>query len=174
MVLAIAGVTGAVLTWREHIELATMLGRYASPLHERLALGKVGYWTVVVATGIAVLLELGGLWLWWKRKTLWPRRGSGFWRLCFDLHHVVGLFLLPLMLVLAVTGFLMAFFGGREYPEFYQLLAKFHIGHFPAPIKVLYTIASLAFAVQGLTGLVMWWRPASVLTSPARANGVRG
>jgi uncharacterized iron-regulated membrane protein len=174
LVLAIAGTTGAVLVWREQMEFLEPLGRYASPLHERLAAGRIGYWIVVVSTGIAVILELGGLVLWWKRKTIWIRRGGGLWRICFDLHHMVGVILLPLMVILAVTGFAMAFVDGTRHPELYRLLATWHKGHFPVSIKVLYTVATLAFAVQGLTGLVMWWKPASIPIVRERANRVRG
>lgn len=170
--IAIAGATGAILVWRDQIELATTLGRFASPIHERLAAGIIGYWTVVVATAIAIVLEIGGVVLWWKRKTVWFKRGAGWWRLCFDLHHVVGLFLFPLMLVIAVTGVLMPFYGGREYPEFYRLLAKYHIGHFPPAVKVLYTIATLAFAFQGITGVLMWWKPQTAAALRERVNKV--
>jgi uncharacterized iron-regulated membrane protein len=157
-VIAAAGATGAILVWSDYEVMAT-LSRYASPLHERLALGKPGYWTVVVATAISVLLEAGGIVLWWKTKTLLVRRGSGWWRMCYDLHHMIGAVLLPLMLIVAVTGVGLAVVGGNEQPALYQFLARWHKGHFPLPIKVLYTIASLAFVAQGLTGFVMWWRP---------------
>lgn len=171
-VLAIVGGTGVVLVWREQIEFMDTLGRYAGPLHERLAFGKVGYWIVVISTGIAVLLELGGLVLWWKRKTFWIGRGSGLWRTSFDLHHLVGAVLLPLMLVLAVTGFAMPFVVPDEYPELWRLLNRWHKGHFPVPIKMLYTIATLGFAAQGLTGLVIWWKPTTLQTPWKRANKV--
>jgi uncharacterized iron-regulated membrane protein len=174
IVLAIVGATGAVLTWREHLALAEALGRYASPLHERLAAGRIGYWIVVVSTGLAVLLEIGGLVLWWKRRTWRIRFDQGLWRGCFDLHHMAGVVLLPLMLVLAATGFAMAFVLPAGDPELRRLLARFHIGHFPVPIKMLYTIATLGFVVQGATGLVIWWTPKTVAAFRERATKVLG
>jgi len=173
-VLAVVGGTGAVLVWRDHLALAETLGRYASPLHERLAAGRVGYWIVVGSTGLAVLLELGGLVLWWKRKTWWIRWDRGWWRASFDLHHVLGVVLLPVMLVLAATGFAMAFVLPADHPELRRILARFHLAHFPVPVKALYTVATLGFAAQGLTGLVMWWTPKTAAALRERVTKVIG
>jgi uncharacterized iron-regulated membrane protein len=158
-ILALLGVTGVVLQWSEDVELLAALHRYASPLHERLALGRFGHWVVVIATGVAALLELGGLVLWWKRKTLMVRRGAGWWRFCYDLHHVIGVVLVPLMFVIAVAGIGLAFVPSNDSPQLYRLMARLHKGHFPFPMNALYSIASLGFVAQGLTGVLMWWKP---------------
>jgi uncharacterized iron-regulated membrane protein len=162
--LAIAGVTGAFLIWRERpfweqSELLVLAGRISSPVHERLALGRVGSLVVVSATGLAILMEIGGLILWWRRKTLWVRPGRGWWRACFDLHHLVGALFLPLMLMLAVTGFVMGVLHPSEYPELWRFMARLHRGQYGFPIEVLYVLASVGFLVQGLTGLAVWWGP---------------
>jgi uncharacterized iron-regulated membrane protein len=165
-VLAIVGGTGVFLLWRERSwweqsELLGFASRAAARTHENLALGGVGSFLVVAATGLAILLELGGLILWWQRKTLWARPGRGWWRFCFDLHHAVGAILLPLMLVLAVTGFVMGMTHGDEYAWLYRMMAPLHKGHYGYPVEVLYALASAGFVVQGLTGLLVWWRPAA-------------
>src|SRR5436309_9621638 len=87
LVLSIAGVSGAVLLLPGN----SPLRRIAGPLHERLWLGEPGWWMVVAGTIAAVFLELGGLYLWWKRRVFTVRFRSGWWRAVFDLHHVVGL-----------------------------------------------------------------------------------
>ena len=66
-ILALLGATGVVLQWAEDVAVLDAVQRYASALHERLALGRFGHWVVVTTTAIAVLLELGGIVLWWKR-----------------------------------------------------------------------------------------------------------
>jgi uncharacterized iron-regulated membrane protein len=162
-VLAIVGVTGVVLLWAPDIPY---LGRYASSLHQRLALGPPGRFVVLTITGLAVLLELGGLVLWWRRKTLSLRRGSSLRAICVDLHHLVGVVFLPLMLILAATGFGMQFVPS-DSPALGRVVMKLHTGRFPFPINALYTIATLGFLVQGATGLVMWWRGSYLGTTPS-------
>ena len=163
-VLAIAGVTGVFLIWRERwwweqSELLVFAGRVSSPIHERLALGSVGSFVVVTATGLAILMEVGGLILWWRRKTLWVRPGRGWWRMCFDLHHVIGAVFLPLMLMLVVTGFVMGVTHPDDYPWLWRFMARLHRGQYGFAIELLYALASAGFLVQGLTGLAVWWRP---------------
>ena len=163
-VLAIAGVTGVFLIWRERPfweenEWLVLLGRASSRIHERLALGSVGSFLVRTATGLAILIQLGGLLLWWRKKILWVRPARGWWRTCFDLHHLVGVVFLPLMLMLSVTGFGMGLLHPDEYPRLWRSMARLHRGQYPFPVDVLYALASLGFLVQGLTGLAVWWRP---------------
>ena len=155
-VLIIAGGTGAIIVWREILPGLETIGRVSGPVHENLKLGSPGRWVVVGCTGIAVLLELGGLILWWKRRTLRVRLHRGWQVASFDLHHLIGLVCLPLMFWLALTGFVMAFTTG----EWRQFLQPLHTGaRMSLALKVLYTIATLGFVVQGLTGVAMWWKP---------------
>jgi uncharacterized iron-regulated membrane protein len=79
--------------------------------------------------------------------------------------------------VLAFTGFLMRFVG-PDQPEFRRWLMDFHTARaFGPPIKLLYAIATLALSVQGLTGVLMWWKPWSTTRTPgvrARPSGRAG
>src|SRR5688572_1320801 len=84
-ILAIVGLTGAFL-----ITPGLPLRKIAGGLHEKLALGTPGAWIVTIATAAAVLLELGGCFLWWKQKLLRVRSGKGWRQALIDLHHVVG------------------------------------------------------------------------------------
>jgi uncharacterized iron-regulated membrane protein len=153
VVLAIAGATGAVLA----VPGPDLLRRVASRLHETLALGSVGNVIVLTATGAAVVLQLGGVWLWWKRKSFAVRFSAGWRRAVTDLHHSAGALGLVLMLLVAVTGVGMTMFTpGPERAMFVDL----HTARkYALPIKILYALGSLGFLVQGVTGVLMWWRP---------------
>lgn len=79
-------------------------------LHYRLWLGDLG-WTLNGWGGLltAVLL-LSGIWLWWPRTVghwkmqLSVKRGAGLRRALYDWHNVVGVYSLPLLLLIALTG----------------------------------------------------------------------
>ena len=159
-ILAIVGATGALLMWRLPYP---RLGRAASRLHEQLALGLVGDQTVEVACAVALFLQAGGVVLWWKRKTLWVRRGSSWWRLCFDLHQMVGIIGLPLMFLMAATALVMAWLSPVEHPEVWRLARRLHTGHYGFAVELLYAVASFCYAVQGLTGVIVWWKAKATL-----------
>lgn len=160
IVLAIAGLTGAIMVWPVRFP-----GRGGiTQLHESLALGPVGSWTVLVVTALAIVLQLGGLFLWFQRRIV-SLRWRGSWpRRLFDLHHVVGVFAFVFMLILATTGV------GRvvmraidptsdELRAVRRFMIRFHAGEeFHPAVKLLYSLASAGFAVQGATGILMWWR----------------
>ena len=81
-------------------------------LHFRLSLGETGG-VVVGYTGIALfLLLLSGLWAWWPkagwRKALRYKFGAAPIRKLRDQHKLAGLFALPMLLLLTVTGVVLA------------------------------------------------------------------
>jgi len=166
VLLAAIGLTGTLFllpgpTWfREMLE----------ELHVHLMIPVIGREVVIVATAVAVLLELGGLYLWWKRGS-WSIRWRAGWRLLsYDLHNVIGAGLLVIMLLLAVTG--VARVAVRQVWPNSSVIVKgtnvLHTGlRFPAPIQVIYAIGGMGFLVQGVTGVVMWWP----VRGRARANG---
>ncbi len=150
LVLVIAGVTGAMMVWGFQGDVRRAVGR----IHENLALGHIGEWIVLLATAGAIVLQLGGVILWWKRKTLKVRTTAG-WRMAFiDLHHSVGAAGLLLMLVIAATGVGMRMVGPGAVR---RTIVDFHTSRrFPLAVDIMYAIGSMAFAVQGVTGVVMW------------------
>ena len=155
VVLAIVGLTGAGLIWPS----ASLLRRISGRLHEELGLGGLGFWLVVWATVAAVLLELGGVVLWWKRKALAVQTRSGWWRALADFHHPAGVILAPLMLILSVTGVGMAFVTPDNYPNLRDVIFRLHTTRdYSTFVKLLYLLGTLGFMVQGVTGVVMWWR----------------
>ena len=106
-----------------HPDEATIIGsrpgRFASlqnltavmrGLHTHLLLGARGRALVTFAAAEALLLALTGLWLWLRRKHWqfrWRRRGSIF-LLSWDLHNATGIWFAAPVLVMTLTGLLLA------------------------------------------------------------------
>ena len=161
VVLGIAGFTGAVLVFRDEKGTGLIL-----KLHEDLALGKAGWAVVVLGSVAAILLQMSGVYLWWKRKSLRIRTDAGWRRLAFDLHHAAGALGCLLMIVIAATGV------GRvavrvldftdAFPSFQAAMSQIHTTKgFSMPMKILFFLGSLGFCVQALTGVAMFWPKAA-------------
>lgn len=170
LILAVAGVTGAILVWNRSEALAFF--------HTHLGLGEFGEWLVNGSAIVFLLLAIGGFVLWWRRKVFWPKGGRGWWRYLFDLHHALGVLGLVLTLLIAGSGIGIMIEeeereGGEEAVatapavseeerEKDDLLFQLHTAReFPAPLKVLWAVASLSFVIQAASGFVMWWKPQS-------------
>ena len=151
IIVAVAGGTGSIMVWGG----GHFFRRAAGKLHVDLAMGRPGGLVVLVATAAAILLELGGLYLWWSQKKLSIRRRSGWRNVVLDLHHVIGVLGFAVMLALAVTALGMSM-GSHATRE---ALAPFHTGRsFPVPAKLILALCSLGFVVQAGTGILMWMR----------------
>lgn len=95
-VLAVRGWGDYPVTWIYNLHLAYLAG----PVGETLV-GIVGL--------CLVFFCLSGIIIWWPRNGNWKRafsirRHAGAFRLNFDLHKTVGIYLLPVFLLLALTG----------------------------------------------------------------------
>lgn len=158
-ILAVAGGTGAVMVWGN----LRFPGRWIlGALHDSLGLGSIGHMVVLIATAGAVALQLGGLFLWWPRKEFRIRPRAGAWRLAVDLHNIVGVVGFVLMLVIAssavVRGAARMLDDAEGFPSVRQTMFALHTGKpYPRPVKIAYSLASAAFAAQGITGMAMWW-----------------
>ncbi len=87
---------GEVLSWLHEV-------------HANLLSGRTGRVVNGVAGLLLVVLALTGLVIWWPRagqwrRALWLKRGVGWKRLVFDLHHVMGFWLLVPVVLLSLTG----------------------------------------------------------------------
>lgn len=152
-ILGILGVTGAVMVWGGDHWLRRMTGR----LHETLALGSTGEWIVVIATAAAVFLQIGGVFLWWKRTAKPAPAAPGWRRRWLDLHQAAGALGLWIMLALAGTGVAMDLTAPGSVR---RTVVDLHSGRrFSLPVKALYAMGSLGFLIQGATGVMIWWRP---------------
>ncbi len=141
-----------------------MGGLNAASADGRTTARNVGSWPCrrvdcVISTLAGVALELSGLYLWRKRKAFKVRMRAGWKLALFDLHHLAGIVGFPLMLTLAVTGGIMALAGPEHHPQLRKVSVYLHTGRqWPWPIKLVYLAATTGFMIQGVTGLVMWWR----------------
>ncbi|GJM13373.1 MAG: hypothetical protein DHS20C12_17760 [Pseudohongiella sp.] len=78
-------------------------------LHLNFLAGHVGE-TLVGILGICLLFFcISGVIIWWPKAGAWKRafsirRDAGAFRLNFDIHKTVGIYLLPVYLILALTG----------------------------------------------------------------------
>lgn len=151
VVLAVAGLTGAALL----VPDLPLSGR-VSGLHDSLWMGRPGRLIVLAATAAGVLLLATGLVIWWRQKRLQIRFRSG-WRVWFgDLHHALGIVTFLMMLVLAGSALVAPL---APDPALARAMARLHRASDAGTVlKVVYAIGSLAFFVQGVTGVYMWWK----------------
>lgn len=164
VVLILAGITGALILF----PLADEPRNHLIEFHANLFAGEIGRWVVVVASVFTLLLQAGGLWLWWPARSLRLRTGRGLWRFSYDLHNVIGVVALPMMALLAATGVGRVFFEFVTMPDALSLVPRavglLHHGEpFPVAVQVLYVLGSLAFVPQAVTGVLTWWRTPAVI-----------
>lgn len=161
LLLIVAGVSGAVLV----LPIPDPPREDLIQFHVNLLAGPAGAWAVLAATVVSLLLQIGGLYLWWPSKALPLRANRGWWRLAYDLHNLTGVISVLMMALLAATAVGRVFFRYVEVPSALwfvpRIVGRLHTaGGFPAPILVIYALGSLAFVAQAVTGALVWWRPA--------------
>ncbi|MCB0168151.1 MAG: PepSY domain-containing protein [Anaerolineae bacterium] len=82
----------------------------ANKVHGTLLLGAVGDHLIEIATGLAIMLVITGLYLWWPRNkqgiygTLWPRFNKSKRILWRDLHASVGFYMSVGLLFFLISG----------------------------------------------------------------------
>lgn len=83
-------------------------------LHTQLGLNRFG-WNAVGISGLLLIVScVTGLYLWWPGireigRNLKVRHKSSMMQLAFDLHRLLGLFSATVLLLLALTGFLLSY-----------------------------------------------------------------
>ena len=91
-------------------------------LHRNMFLGTTGRVLMELATSWGIILLLTGIYLWWPRKGKWKAPGvwtirfrSGFKILLRDLHAVLGIYLMPVAVVILVTGLFFSYLWGSGF-----------------------------------------------------------
>lgn len=91
-------------------------------LHRNMFLGVTGRVLMELATSWGIILLVTGVYLWWPRKGKWKSPGvwkirfrSGFKILLRDLHAVSGIYLMPIALLILVTGLFFSFLWGGGF-----------------------------------------------------------
>ena len=97
--------TGTVLGTRD--SATGLMGRVLR-LHTSLLSGETGGLIVGTATGLALLLAVSGLVLWWPGRVYRVGRSRAGRRTPFNLHHAIGFWSSALIFVIALTGLSMS------------------------------------------------------------------
>jgi uncharacterized iron-regulated membrane protein len=155
--IAIVAVSGALLL----IPAPRLVTKIAGRLHTQMGVGPQGAWIVDIATVLAILLQLGGAVLWWKRKTIRVRTRAGLTAFAADLHHTTGALGLPITLFLAATGLWFATVNEAAQPVLSHTIERIHSSRgWPTLVNALYVVGALCLFVQCAAGVIMWWKPA--------------
>jgi uncharacterized iron-regulated membrane protein len=172
-VLIVVCFTGAVLAFEPQFEPLgeqaprPLFFRAMRHLHSRLLAGEPGEVLVMGSTFALIAILLFSIVLWWPRNlagwkshtTLGKIFGSGvsLKRRNYDLHVVVGIFILPFLLILAVTGVMLD--GDLLPSERYRWLVRaLHFGTWRGmTTQVIACIACVFGVTFPITGFIMWW-----------------
>ncbi|MBQ0718953.1 MAG: PepSY domain-containing protein [Gammaproteobacteria bacterium] len=109
--VSVAPATGEILAVRVW---GTYTMSWLYKLHHTLLAGTTGKY-IVGAMGVLLLFFcISGLAVWWPKYGRWRRalriqRGAGRFRLFYDLHKTLGFYLLPVLMMIAVSGFSLIF-----------------------------------------------------------------
>jgi uncharacterized iron-regulated membrane protein len=150
---------------------------WVAEFHDHLGGGRTGLLVNGLgAVAITVMCVTGAV-IWWPGRKRWRRsltlhRGVGSRRLIWDLHSVLGFWLLLLVLMWSVTGIYFAFpalFNALD-DDATALLVRLHFGRaFGPAIETLWVLLGLVPCGLFITGALMWWN--RVLRPRMAANG---
>ncbi len=104
----------------EGAEKTASFFRAVKKMHTSLGLPKkIGKWIVFTVTALVIPVLLSGFYLWFPAggfswRSLWKHRlsihwSSGIKRLCFDLHNILGFYVMPVMMLIVVSGLFLTF-----------------------------------------------------------------
>lgn len=112
--------TGTVLGSATSDPIATFMD-VVLQLHRELLVGTSGRIVTELVTSWSVVLLITGLCLWWPRtagkvRGVWlPRWPAKSYTLLRDVHAISGMYLLPVLLLIAVTGLFYAILWGESF-----------------------------------------------------------
>jgi uncharacterized iron-regulated membrane protein len=138
---------------------------WMAEFHDHLGSGRTGLLFNGVGAIAVTLMCVTGVVIWWPGRTRWRRsltlhRGVGARRLLWDLHNVLGFWLLLLILMWAVTGIYFAFpasFNALD-DDAIAWLVRLHFGRAFGPwVETLWVMLGLAPCALFVTGVLVWW-----------------
>jgi uncharacterized iron-regulated membrane protein len=157
IVLIVAGVTGACSCGRDRS------GAGPASCTTRSHWGVPDTWVVLVATAASVALQISGLYLWWRARKIRVRTRLGWGTVCHGLapcvrragvhHHAADCgSALGRVAVRQLDP-------GQQRQALRQTISRMHTTKdYPFAVKLIYVAGGLGFAIQGVTGVAMWWR----------------
>jgi len=154
-------------------------------LHDELLLDRPdGPWWNGLLSLVFTVLVISGLIVWWPGISRWKRSlvfkwSSGWRRLNWDLHSVLGFWLLLFMLMWGVSGWYLGMpepltnlverfsnpeveYGERAGDIALMWLSRLHFGRWRDPgwgpwLKAVWAIVGVVPAILFVTGAIMWW-----------------
>lgn len=138
---------------------------WMAEFHDHLGVGRPGLLINGLGAFAVLAMCVSGAILWWPGRTRWRRslvlrRDVSAQRFIWDLHNVLGFWLLLLVLMWAVTGLYFAFPGAFSAlaDDVIASLVRLHFGRAYGPyIEVLWVILGLVPCGLFITGVLMWW-----------------
>jgi uncharacterized iron-regulated membrane protein len=101
--------SGAVLGRRTAQSRMKGFARFLHVLHTQLVAGETGARIVGTVSVLTALLVVTGLVLWWPRRIMTVNWRASWKRINFDLHHTLGFASSLVLLVISLTGAIIAF-----------------------------------------------------------------
>ena len=147
---------------------------WLADLHINLLGGKVGRIVNGVGAIFIVIISITGAVIWWPGVRTW-RRGLAMqpasnWKLFnWELHSVIGFWMLPVVFVFGVVGIYAGIPGPfralmsrnaspRAGEKIIRWFSYLHFGNFGGwPSKAVWVILGLVPAFLFVTGALMWW-----------------
>ena len=138
---------------------------WIAELHDHLGGGRTGLRVNGLGAIAITLMCLSGAVIWWPGRTRWRRslmlhRGVDSRRFIWDLHNVLGFWLVLLILMWSLTGIYFAF------PDPFNVLGddaiawlvRLHFGRTFGPlVETLWVVLGLVPCGLVITGVLMWW-----------------
>ena len=138
---------------------------WMAEFHDHLGGGRTGLWFNGVGAVAITLMCVTGAVIWWPGTTRWRRsltlhRGVGARRFIWDLHGVLGFWLMLLILIWSVTGIYFAFPGWFNVldDDAIAWLVRLHFGRAFGPwVESLWVLLGLLPCGLVVTGTLVWW-----------------
>lgn len=181
----IISVSGSLIVFRRELDQAlcpgtlvtTPSGRLVSTVcepafvtwmaefHDHLGVGRPGLLINGLGAIAVMVMCVTGAILWWPGRTRWRRslvlrRDVSAQRFIWDLHNVLGFWLLLLVLMWALTGLYFAFPAAFSAltDDSIAWLVRLHFGRAYGPlVAALWMILGLVPCGLFITGALMWW-----------------